>query len=331
MDLKLQVHHQRIQHGHPMLWYPEDRVGSWMKFIFPMPNPEPVQTYSLNFRKQKEENLAWHSRRLASRRLVRPMFQVRLAPRKVVRTPSVFFTAKRPRSHKEPFLRPKGSGKLFLPIHLMEERCQQLSPKWLQEITIKVKDNLTQRFIGTREGRYCWKRSQNMEHEISLESIVFDLLIWYLLVVGAHSSTSPLIRAILRTDTFKGQEIDRILLYRTPAEGVPEEGIPGGEILASRFPVYGTKDANGSNFHWTKFYRLCSRFETMNQESLLWCLPTWTTCCVAISLKELKPWTLCCNNSWLVQKNTVLSGFAEKSSDKTKTLRMPPMGLGLGG
>ena len=44
--------------------------------------------------------------------------------------------------------RPRGSGKLFLPIHRMEELCQQRSPKWLQDwcvITIK-----TQRFVGTR-------------------------------------------------------------------------------------------------------------------------------------------------------------------------------------
>ena len=42
---------------------------------------------------------------------------------------------------------------------------------------------------------------------------------------------------------FQGQEIDRILLYRIPPEGIPEEGIAGGEILASRVPVYSKKDA----------------------------------------------------------------------------------------
>ena len=45
-----------------ILWYDFQRkesVGSWMKFIFPMPNSDPVQNYSLNFRKQKEEHLAW--------------------------------------------------------------------------------------------------------------------------------------------------------------------------------------------------------------------------------------------------------------------------------
>ena len=30
--------------------------------------------------------------------------------------------------------------------------------------------------------------------------------------------------------------------------------------------------------------------------------------------------TLCSNNSWLAKKNTVLSGFAGKSFDKTRTL-----------
>ena len=38
-----------------------------------------------------------------------------------------------------------------------------------------------------------------------------------------------------RTDTFQAQEIDRILLYRIPAGGTPEEGIPGGETLAIRY------------------------------------------------------------------------------------------------
>ena len=115
------------QNGHLMLWFPEERVGSWMKFIFPMPNSDPVQNCSLNFRRQ-EENLAWHSRRRASKRLVRPMFQVRLASRKLVRTPSAFLPAKRPFPHKEPFLRPKGSEQLFLPI-LRMELCKHRSPK----------------------------------------------------------------------------------------------------------------------------------------------------------------------------------------------------------
>ena len=103
-----------------------------MKFIFPMPNSDPLQSYSLNFRKQKEDNLAWHSRRPASRRLVRSMLQVRLASRKLVQTPSALLPARRLFSHKEPFVRPNASGQLFLPI-LRVELCQQRSPKWLQD------------------------------------------------------------------------------------------------------------------------------------------------------------------------------------------------------
>ena len=38
-------------------------------------------------------------------------------------------------------------------------------------------------------------------------------------------------------------------------------------------------------FHWIKYCQLCSRFVTRNQESLLWCLPTWTTCCMAVSFE----------------------------------------------
>ena len=40
-----------------------------------------------------------------------------------------------------------------------------------------MNDNLTQHFTGTRQGRYCCKRSQNMEHEISQRSIGFDLFV----------------------------------------------------------------------------------------------------------------------------------------------------------
>ena len=53
-----------------------------------------------------------------------------------------FLPAKRPCSHTEPFVRPKGSGKSFLPTHRTEELCQQRSPKWLRDwcvVTIKMK------------------------------------------------------------------------------------------------------------------------------------------------------------------------------------------------
>ena len=81
---------------------------------------------------------------------------------------------------------------------------------------------------------------------------------------------------------FQGQEIDRILLCRTPAEGIPEEGFAGGEFLASRGPVHGTQDAGRGL--WLRLKKRCkkiqipiepnsadfvSHFEMMSQESLL--------------------------------------------------------------
>ena len=63
---------------------------------------------------------------------------------------------------------------------------------------------------------------------------------------------------------FQGQEVDRILLYRMPAEGFPEKGIAGGEILASRVPNYGTKDAGRGL--WLRLKYMCkhSKF-SLNQ------------------------------------------------------------------
>ena len=116
MDPRLQFHHPMTENGHPMLWFPEEKVGSVMTFIFPMPNSDQVQNFSLNFRNLREENFAWQSRHLATRNLVRSMLQVQLASRKLMRTPSAFLPARRLFTHKEPFLRPRGSGKLFLPV-----------------------------------------------------------------------------------------------------------------------------------------------------------------------------------------------------------------------
>ena len=63
---------------------------------------------------------------------------------------------------------------------------------------------------------------------------------------------------------FQGQEIYRILLYRIPAEGIPEKGIAGGEILASRVPVYGTKDAGRGL--WLRLKNTCKQFKfSLNQ------------------------------------------------------------------
>jgi hypothetical protein len=48
----------------------------------------------------------------------------------------------------------------------------------------------------------------------------------------------------------QGKEVDRILLYKIPRGGIPEEGIEEGAVIAARVPIYGTKDA-GRDF-WSK-------------------------------------------------------------------------------
>ena len=52
----------------------------------------------------------------------------------------------------------------------------------------------------------------------------------------------PFMRAICTNGYFQGQGIDRILLYRILAEGIPE-GVVGGSSLAARVLICGTKDA----------------------------------------------------------------------------------------
>ena len=53
VDLKLQFHHPMIMNRHLVLWFPEGRVGSWMKSIFLMLYSDPVRNYSL--KRQRSE------------------------------------------------------------------------------------------------------------------------------------------------------------------------------------------------------------------------------------------------------------------------------------
>ena len=41
----------------------------------------------------------------------------------------------------------------------------------------------------------------------------------------------------------QGKEVDRIILYRIPKGGIPEEGVADGAVIAARVPIYGTKGA----------------------------------------------------------------------------------------
>ena len=63
---------------------------------------------------------------------------------------------------------------------------------------------------------------------------------------------------------FQGQEIDRILLYCIPAECIPKKGVAKGSILASRVPVYGTKDAGRGL--WLRLNNTCKQCKfSLNQ------------------------------------------------------------------
>ena len=88
-----------------------------------------------------------------------------------------------------------------------------------------------------------------------------QLVMWIrtiLFGVGVRRLTFPFTRAIFTNGYFQGQDNDRILLYRIPAEGIPEEGIAGGAILASRVPIYGTKDAGRGL--WIRLKNTCKQF-----------------------------------------------------------------------
>ena len=73
-----------------------------------------------------------------------------------------------------------------------------------------------------------------------------QLVMWIrtiLFAVGEQQAHVSIHSCGFRNGYFQGQGIDRILLYRIPAESIPEEGFASGDMLASRVPAYGTKDA----------------------------------------------------------------------------------------
>ena len=153
-----------IQYGHLLFCF---RVASWTNCISQMSDIPTCKT-------QMKANLAWRSRRLASRKLVRPLLQVILAPGNWMRTPSAFLPAQCTCTQKEPYTRRKGSGNLFLPIQRTERISSnsdlQNGHKDWYVIMIWKTNIVMQQSIGTRQGRNCWKRS----HEIFQKKIGFD-------------------------------------------------------------------------------------------------------------------------------------------------------------
>ena len=72
---------------------------------------------------------------------------------------------------------------------------------------------------------------------------ILELVMWIRatrFVVGAHVSIHS---CDFTNGYFQGEEIDRILLYRIPVEGIRELGVASGAIVASRVPVYGATNA----------------------------------------------------------------------------------------
>jgi hypothetical protein len=49
--------------------------------------------------------------------------------------------------------------------------------------------------------------------------------------------------ADIQSAYLQGNQNDRVILYRIPKGGIPEEGIEEGVVLAARVPIYGTTDA----------------------------------------------------------------------------------------
>ena len=128
------------------------------------------------------------------------------------------------------------------------------------------------------------------------------------------SSRCAQARVLLRSCDFtngycQGQEIYRILLYRIPAAGIPEEGIAGGEILASRVPVYGTKDA-GRRL-WLQLKNTCKQFK----HSLNQILPTVFTLrddesrIIAVMSSHVDDSLCCCLSEGAKAMNSVLQQF----------------------
>ena len=128
---------------------------------------------------------------------------------------------------------------------LTEAGCEIYRVKWVATEKARICEVKAKMSLFSQSTRVDWLAVEISRQQKDFAQIL-QLVMWIRTIsfaVGAPMPMSPFIHAILPTDTSHGHEIDRILLCRIPAEGVPEEGIAGGEILASRFTVHGTKDA----------------------------------------------------------------------------------------
>ena len=71
------------------------------------------------------------------------------------------------------------------------------------------------------------------------------------LVTSWCASNKVVIRSADVSNAYlQGVPVNRVILYRIPRGGIPEEGLPDGVVIAARVPIYGTRDA-GRGF-WLK-------------------------------------------------------------------------------
>ena len=92
--------------------------------------------------------------------------------------------------------------------------------------------------------------AQNLQLVMWIRTILF--------AVGVRRLTFPFTRTISRTDTSKDKKLIESCCIVFRLEGIPEEGVASGAILASRVPIYGTKDAGRGL--WVRLKSTCKKF-----------------------------------------------------------------------
>ena len=133
---------------------------------------------------------------------------------------------------------------------LMSEGVKILPMQWVEtdknahkrRHNVKVPPLLKSRLVGCgnfedTEGL----RTDSPTADVDAHNLVFS---W------TASSRVKIRSADITSAYLQGKEVDRIILYRIPKGGIPAEGLEEGTVIATRVPIYGTKDA-GRGF-WLK-------------------------------------------------------------------------------
>ena len=102
---------------------------------------------------------------------------------------------------------------------------------------VKVEPELKSRLVG------CGNFEEDMYNELRTDSPAGDVDAHNLVLSWCASNKVRLRSADISSAYLQGREVDRIILYRIPKGGIPEEGVEDGAIIAARVPIYGTRDA----------------------------------------------------------------------------------------